>query len=88
MVAALRALQLLAETRSDYHTFEREIFLKKFLLLTSLVCTVGMIGFFVEHRLLCHDLGKIYSMGKSDVVARSRVLLANHNFIYDKKNDY
>ncbi|XP_071050856.1 post-GPI attachment to proteins factor 2-like [Onthophagus taurus] len=56
MLASIKALQLIAETRSDFHTFDKEIFIKKCLLLTSMVCTIGMIVFFAEHRLLCHDL--------------------------------
>lgn len=31
---------------------------KQALFITSLVSTVGLIVFFLKHRLLCHDLGK------------------------------
>lgn len=31
---------------------------KQALFITSLVSTVGLIIFFLKHRLLCHDLGK------------------------------
>lgn len=39
-------------------TIAQSLYTKKILLITSLIATVGLVGFFLKHRLLCHDMGK------------------------------
>lgn len=40
----------------------RSFWYKQVLFTTSLITTVGLIFFFLKHRLLCHDLGKRFSI--------------------------
>lgn len=61
MLASLKALQNIALTRKDFKVFEQEIFYKKTLLIISIISTIFMCAFFAEHRLLCRELGEMFT---------------------------
>lgn len=49
----------LRETVCEQTEPERNsIKVKKILFYTSIITTVGLVVFFMKHRLLCHDMGK------------------------------
>lgn len=50
MLAAVKLGRLLTPNAQSLHY-------KEILFTTSIVSTVGLIIFFLKHRLLCHDLG-------------------------------
>ncbi|RZC33415.1 post-GPI attachment to proteins factor 2-like, partial [Asbolus verrucosus] len=56
MLACIKGIRWVAETNNDVQTVQKGLFIKQSLLLLSLVSTVGLVGFFLEHRLLCHDM--------------------------------
>lgn len=64
MLACIKATKKVAETRSDFINFHRGLLIKQGLFIISLVSTIGLIGFFLEHRLLCHDMGKTFLLCK------------------------
>lgn len=60
MLANIRALTVVASTREDRNEKNTVLLIKKWLCTISLVSTVGLVGFFMEHRILCNNLGKYY----------------------------
>lgn len=56
MLACIKAIRLVAETRNNLAEVQCGLDLKKKLLTISLVCTVGLVAFFLQHRLLCHRM--------------------------------
>lgn len=60
MLACIKATKKVAETRNDLVAIRRGLRIKQGLFIVSLLSTVGLVGFFLEHRLLCHDMGKFF----------------------------
>lgn len=58
MLACIKGIKLVAQTNNDVEEANRCLRVKKLLFITSLVSTVGLVGFFLKHRYLCHDMGK------------------------------
>lgn len=59
MLATLKVFKLV---RTNMNDSERLSYLiKKILFIISIASTVGLIIFFLKHRFLCHDLGKLTS---------------------------
>lgn len=58
MLACIKATKKVAETRNEIDNFHKGLLIKQGLFIISLLSTVGLVGFFLEHRLLCHDMGK------------------------------
>lgn len=58
MLACIKSIKLVAQTNNDVKEADKRLLVKKLLFLTSLVSTAGLVGFFLEHRYLCHDMGK------------------------------
>lgn len=58
MLANIRALKVVASTRKDQNEKNTVLLVKTWLCTISLVSTVGLVGFFMEHRILCNNLGK------------------------------
>lgn len=59
MLACIKAMKLVAQTNNDVEeAIRKRLRVKKLLFVTSLVSTGGLVGFFLEHRYLCHDMGK------------------------------
>lgn len=56
MLATLKLFKVVHPIMSDDEKIS--YFVKKFLFITSMVSTVGLMLFFAKHRLLCHDMGK------------------------------
>lgn len=59
MLACIKGIRWVAETNNDLGSVEKGLLIKKSLLILSLVSTVGLVGFFLKHRLLCHVMGKL-----------------------------
>lgn len=57
MLACIKATKYIAMTRNEPGYLQRSLIIKQGLLIISLLSTVGLVGFFLEHRLLCHDMG-------------------------------
>ena len=61
LVYMLALVRLIRAVRPDMTPKEFNSFrIKKALFVVSIVSTVGLIVFFLKHRLLCHDMGKFY----------------------------
>ncbi|KAF5294639.1 hypothetical protein FQA39_LY02771 [Lamprigera yunnana] len=56
MLASIVATKKVAETGNTYEYFRRTITIKLILFIISIIFTVGLVGFFLEHRYLCHDM--------------------------------
>ncbi|XP_065156953.1 post-GPI attachment to proteins factor 2-like [Atheta coriaria] len=56
MVACIKAAQIVAISNDNVEAAQTELFYKKFLFYLSIACTIGMIVFFLKHRLLCHNM--------------------------------
>ncbi|XP_044258655.1 post-GPI attachment to proteins factor 2-like [Tribolium madens] len=56
MLACIKAIRWVAETNNDLESVQKGLLIKKCLLILSLVSTVGLVTFFLKHRLLCHDM--------------------------------
>lgn len=56
MVACIESLKSIAVTNDNLDNVEKELRYKKTLFVVSIAFTVGMIGFFLKHRLLCHEM--------------------------------
>jgi hypothetical protein len=56
MLVYLRLLKMLHANRATSLQEQRSIYYKKMFFALSIVSTVGLIVFFLKHRLLCHDL--------------------------------
>jgi hypothetical protein len=59
MLATIKEFRML-RPKFDAHE-ERSYNLKRFLFATSLASTIGLMIFFLKHRLLCHDMGLYYN---------------------------
>ena len=55
MLIVLRLLKM-ADFGQE-RTEKRSYFFKRFLFYLSLLCTCGLLVFFVKHRVYCHDMG-------------------------------
>lgn len=58
MLACIKGIKLVAQTNSDAEEAQKRLRVKKLIFITSVVSTAGLVGFFMEHRYLCHDMGK------------------------------
>lgn len=58
MVACIKGIRWVAETNNEIKNVEKGLFVKQSLLILSLVSTAGLVIFFLEHRYLCHEMGK------------------------------
>nr|CAH7740298.1 unnamed protein product [Callosobruchus chinensis] len=56
MIACIRGIKAVAETKNDMNFGRKALQLKQTLLNISLISTIGLVGFFLEHRLLCHRM--------------------------------
>lgn len=59
MLACIKGIKYVAQTRSDVDSPYKGLQIKQTLLNLSLLSTIGLVGFFLQHRLLCHRMGKI-----------------------------
>lgn len=59
MLANIKASKQVAQTRDQLNAIQRILAFKQGLFILSVISTVGLIGFFLEHRYLCHDMGKL-----------------------------
>lgn len=57
MLACIKGIKLVAQTNNDVEEANKRLKVKKLLFITSLISTAGLVGFFLEHRYLCHDMG-------------------------------
>lgn len=58
MLACIKGIRWVAETNNDVKVVQNGLLIKQGLLVISVLSTIGLVGFFLEHRLLCHDMGK------------------------------
>lgn len=58
MLASIKATKRVAETRNELVSIQRILAFKQALFILSVISTIGLVGFFLEHRYLCHDMGK------------------------------
>lgn len=58
MLACIKGIKAVAQTRDDMRHVRKGLQIKQMLLNISLISTIGLVGFFLEHRLLCHKMGK------------------------------
>lgn len=72
MLACIKGIRYAAESRNDLESVRSGLSIKKSLLTLSLISTVGLVGFFLEHRLLCHRMGMIFNNLLKEFVAKSR----------------
>ncbi|VEN60096.1 unnamed protein product [Callosobruchus maculatus] len=56
MIACIKGIKAVAETKNDMNYARKALQLKQTLLNVSLISTIGLVGFFLEHRLLCHRM--------------------------------
>lgn len=68
MLACIKGIRLVAQTRNDVESVRKGLIVKRRLFMTSLISTAGLVGFFAQHRYLCHNLGKITLIYKYNVV--------------------
>lgn len=59
MLACIKSIKIVAQTRNDVKSVQQRLTVKKWLFYISLVFTAAMIGFFIEHRLLCNKMGNV-----------------------------
>lgn len=64
MLACIKGIKLVARTNNEMEEAERRLRVKMALFVISLVSTIGLVGFFLEHRYLCHDMGKVSEESK------------------------
>lgn len=62
MLACIKGIRWVAETNNGVKDVQNGLLIKQGLLVISVLSTIGLVGFFLEHRLLCHDMGK-FSFG-------------------------
>lgn len=60
MLACIKGTRYAAESRNDLQSVQKGLYIKKNLLIISLISTAGLVGFFLEHRLLCHRMGMLF----------------------------
>lgn len=58
MLACIKGIKAVAQTRNDMGHVRKGLQIKQMLLNISLISTIGLVVFFLEHRLLCHRMGK------------------------------
>ncbi|KAK4883182.1 hypothetical protein RN001_006501 [Aquatica leii] len=56
MLASIVATKKVADTSNKYENFKKTITIKSIIFIISIISTVGLVGFFLEHRYLCHDM--------------------------------
>lgn len=56
MLVYLKLLKILHSTDTTSLREQRSVYYKKMFFALSIVSTIGLIVFFLKHRLLCHDL--------------------------------
>jgi hypothetical protein len=56
MLACIKGIRWVAETNNDIKSVQKGLLIKQSLLIISLASTIGLVGFFLKHRLLCHDM--------------------------------
>ncbi|KAG5892309.1 hypothetical protein JTB14_023489 [Gonioctena quinquepunctata] len=56
MLACIKAMKAIMEMRKNTCDIQRKVGIKQALLVVSIWSTVGLIGFFLQHRLLCHRM--------------------------------
>lgn len=56
MLASIKSIQFLKKLDSSNLEVSHGLFFKQVLFVTSLISTVGLVIFFLKHRLLCHDM--------------------------------
>ncbi|CAH1971362.1 unnamed protein product [Acanthoscelides obtectus] len=59
MIACIKGNKIVAKTRNDMLCMRKALQLKQTLLNVSLISTIGLVVFFLEHRLLCHRMGML-----------------------------
>lgn len=57
MLTCIKGMRAILNTGSTVHIY-KALQLKQTLFNISLISTIGLVGFFLEHRLLCHRMGK------------------------------
>lgn len=60
MLACIQGTKIAAETRNDFESIKDGLKYKKDLLVLSLLCTAGLVIFFLQHRFFCFRMGKYY----------------------------
>ncbi|KAJ8968004.1 hypothetical protein NQ314_002538 [Rhamnusium bicolor] len=56
MLACIKGIKAVAQTRTDMSYVNQGLYIKQTLLNISLISTIGLVSFFLEHRLLCHRM--------------------------------
>ncbi|XP_019872763.2 post-GPI attachment to proteins factor 2-like [Aethina tumida] len=56
MLANIYAIKKVAASRNDLESVSEQVKYKKKLFLISILSTIGLVGFFLQHRLLCHRM--------------------------------
>ncbi|CAH1155092.1 unnamed protein product [Phaedon cochleariae] len=56
MFACIHGIEAVAESRNNKKAIQRDLQVKQFLLYASLIFTGGLVGFFMQHRYLCHRM--------------------------------
>jgi hypothetical protein len=64
MLACIKGIRWVAETNNDIKSVQKGLLIKQSLLIISLASTIGLVGFFLKHRLLCHDMGELDNLIK------------------------
>lgn len=59
MLSCIKGIKRVAQTNNDLPNVTRGLRVKKALFTISLLCTLGLIGFFLEHRYFCHEMGEL-----------------------------
>lgn len=58
MLACIKGTKIAAETRKDLDSVKAGLKYKKDLFVFSLLCTTGLVFFFIQHRFFCFRMGK------------------------------
>lgn len=59
MLSSIKSLEYIKRTNRSNLEVTNRLFIKQVLFATSLLSTAGLVIFFLKHRLLCHDMGKL-----------------------------
>lgn len=59
MLTCIKGMKALSQTGSNVD-FYKALQVKQTLFNVSVLSTIGLVGFFLEHRLLCHRMGKCF----------------------------
>lgn len=87
MLASISATKKVAETRNELRNFQKTLTIKLTLFIVSVISTVGLVGFFLEHRYLCHDMAFSWFAFCEYVVASANMAF-HFTVIFDFPTEY